>query len=216
MCNIIILNGPPQSGKDEIAKYLSKKYNFVHMEIKELLFNVAIRAAGISKQLWEALYTRDYKEVPTPYLKINGVSVSPRQWMIHCSEMVIKPTFGADAFGLAAVEAIKTLPDMMNKTIVFSDGGFIEEIKPLINFLDLLQFKNKKVVLPLHVARIHREGYDWGVDSRRYLYPNTQHNLRAVEKDFYNFENELYTCAEDIFNWYKETEYSLILRKKNG
>ena len=45
--DIIVLNAPPQSGKDEISAYLCKgNPNINHEEVKELLFEVAIRSAG--------------------------------------------------------------------------------------------------------------------------------------------------------------------------
>ena len=48
--DIIVLNAPPQSGKDEISAYLCKgNPNINHEEVKELLFEVAIRSAGISR-----------------------------------------------------------------------------------------------------------------------------------------------------------------------
>ncbi len=88
--DIIVLNAPPLSGKDDISTYLCDgRPNLHHEEVKELLFEVAVRTAGISRDLWDAMYTRRYKEIPSPYLMIDGVNVSPRQWMIHCSEKVI-------------------------------------------------------------------------------------------------------------------------------
>ena len=44
---IIILNAPPMSGKDDIAEYLSTEYGAIHLEVKELLFQVAVRAASV-------------------------------------------------------------------------------------------------------------------------------------------------------------------------
>ena len=106
--DIIVLNAPPSSGKDHIADLLLEAIpNSHHREVKEMLFSVAIKAAGVTPQLWNALYDRHYKEDPCPFLMIDGKHVSPREWMIHCSENLIKPIFGEDAFGKAAVASLK-------------------------------------------------------------------------------------------------------------
>ena len=102
--HILVLNAPPGAGKDAICSYLSENISGVfHEEVKKLLFEVATRSAGVSKDLWNSLYDRRYKEKPCPYLQIDGIQVSPRKWMIHCSENVIKPIFGQNAFVKAAL-----------------------------------------------------------------------------------------------------------------
>lgn len=188
---IVVLNAPPSSGKDQIAEYLAEEYGAVHVEVKELLFQVAVRAAGVTRPLWDALYTREYKEIPTPYLMINGVSVSPRQWMIHCSENVIKPTFGKDAFGRAAVQDLINRRLRPGSVVVFSDGGFKEEIANLSDFAN-------EGGGEFFLARITRKGYGWGNDSRSYLYLD---GMKGREADFENLENQLVDCAEDIWMW---------------
>lgn len=190
---IIILNAPPMSGKDEIAEYLSTEYGVIHLEVKELLFQVAVRAAGITRPLWDALYTRDYKERPTPYLMINGERVSPREWMIHCSENLIKPLFGKDAFGKAAVQDLIKRNLRPGSVVVFSDGGFIEELLPLSHYANSTGGS-------LVLARIERYGYGWGKDSRSYLQLK-ENGVPGHEKDFTNREGSLGSCADEIWDW---------------
>lgn len=197
--DIIVLNAPPYSGKDEIAKLMARDYpNIAHEEVKKLLFEVAIRTAGVSQELWDSLYTRRYKEVPTPYLQIDGVSVSPRQWMIHCSENVIKPLFGNSAFGSAAVERIKKLYANDN-VVVFSDGGFKEEIAALSAHAAATHGN-------FFLARIHRPGYDWNGDSRTWL-SLEKDGIGGYEKDFTNKEGSLGECAEEIIDWCRSISY---------
>lgn len=195
--DIIVLNAPPQSGKDEISAYLCKgNPNINHEEVKELLFEVATRSAGISRELWDAMYTRRYKEIPSLYLMIDGVNVSPRQWMIHCSEKVIKPLFGKSAFGKAAVEKLKQTY-ANDEVIVFSDGGFAEEIKELSDYAYSTGGE-------FFLARIHRKGYDWGNDSRNWLYLD---GIRGHERDFDNKEGAMIDCAEEILEWARSISY---------
>ncbi len=195
--DIIVLNAPPMSGKDEICAYLCDGFpNFYHEQVKELLFEVAVRSAGITRELWNSLYTREYKERPSPYLLINGERVSPRQWMIHCSEHVIKPLFGKTAFGKAAVEHLKkTYPS--DTVIIYSDGGFPEEIKELSDYA-------YQTGGEFFLARIHREGYDWGNDSRNWLYLN---GIRGHEKDFDNLEGKMFECADEVRDWARHISY---------
>lgn len=197
---IIALNAPANSGKDEIAKYLNKHYGAVHMEIKELLFDVAIRAAGVSKKLWDALYEREYKERPCPYLMVNGSHVSPREWMIHCSEGLMKPIFGDTVFGTALRKKLEGIeanhPDPKNLVVVLSDGGFVAEALPN---MDLVGTQNYYLA---RVQRVDENGdeskYGFGSDSRRFLYAKDfGFPIRAV--DWVNRPNELEQLAEEIY-----------------
>lgn len=189
--DIIVLNAPPSSGKDHIADLLLEAIpNSHHREVKEMLFSVAIKAAGISPQLWNAFYDRRYKEEPCPFLMIDGKHVSPREWMIHCSEALIKPVFGSDAFGKASVASLeKDFPEGKG-VVVYSDGGFKEELACLSEYAystggDLLLF------------RIHRAGYDWGNDSRTYL-SLEKNGIKGIEFDVVNPEGAPWECASEI------------------
>lgn len=189
--DIIVLNAPPSSGKDHIADLLLEAIpNSHHREVKEMLFSVAIKAAGVTPQLWAALYDRHYKEKPCPYLMIDGKNVSPREWMIHCSEDLIKPVFGNDAFGKAAVMSLKKDFPKGKGVIVYSDGGFKEELQCLGEYAS-------STGGDLFLFRIHREGYGWGNDSRSYL--NLSDNgIVGHEFDVTNPEGAPYSCASEI------------------
>lgn len=207
---LINLNAPAGAGKDalceEIQQYVNTPgYEVVHMEFKELLFDIAIRASGVSRKLWFALYEREYKEKPCPYLQINGVSVSPRDWMIHCSENIMKPTFGNDVFGKAFAAKLKKLkedtPIGIKRIVVVSDGGFIEESIPVV-----------EVVGPdnYFLCRIHRlkpdgSAYNFDGDSRRYISADEfPKDLRPHETDIMNEEGDLNGTVVKIFDFVKD------------
>lgn len=190
--HILVLNAPPGAGKDAICSYLCENISGVfHEEVKKLLFEVAVRSSGVSKDLWNSLYDRRYKEKPCPYLQIDGEHVSPREWMIHCSENVIKPIFGQNAFGKAAVENLKK-NHQEAWLVVFSDGGFKEEILELSNYAYETGGK-------FFLARIHREGCDWGNDSRNWLCLD---GIRGYERDFENIDGKMEECAKSIHKWF--------------
>lgn len=197
--DIIVINAPPRSGKDEICKLLVKESpNVAHEEVKELLFQIAVSSAGITRPLWDALYTREYKEKPTPYLQINGVQCSPREWMIHCSETIVKPHFGKSAFGRAAVERLKN-NYASDEIIIYSDGGFAEELAELSDYAYGTGGE-------FFLARVHREGCDWGNDSRTWL-SLADNGIFGHERDFENQEGLLHVCAEEIFEWARKISY---------
>lgn len=155
MKKVIILNGAPGSGKDEGAKHLVSMLKGEgvlsrHCEFKERLFDITRVVYGITIPEWERLYTRENKEKPNGRLQ----GLSPRQALIHISEDIMKPSFGKDYFGKAAAE------DLTEGVNVFSDGGFIEEVRPIIS---------KVGVKNVLIIRIHRTGHTFQGDSRKYL-----------------------------------------------
>lgn len=157
MTRVVILNGPAGSGKDEAASYLQAKGNttlgvpFAHQEFKKRLFDITKTIYNVSDEDWNNLYTRENKESSSDLLR----GLSPRQALIFVSEEVIKPKYGSQYFGNAAVECLKH-----NHVNVFSDGGFIEELRPIIS---------KIGVSNVLVLRIFREGCSFAGDSRNYL-----------------------------------------------
>ena len=159
---VVILNAPPQAGKDTVAARLKTKYGYNHCEMKRKLFDLALTIHSISKEDWDAHYTSELKEKPWDALG----GVSPRQALIDISEKVIKPFYGQDYF---AKSAIKQLLPGVN---VFSDGGFITET----SLLSEAAGEGRCILI-----RIHREGKTFDGDSRSYLYPE---DIKCV--DVYN------------------------------
>lgn len=151
---VIIHNGPPSSGKDvastTITKYLNHQgVHARHEEFKGQLFRLTRAIYGIPVDVWDKWYTREGKELPRE--ELGGLSC--RGALIHVSEDVIKPNFGKKYFGEFAA---KYDADVVS----FSDGGFVDEIYPLIE-----KYGRENVL----VVRIHREGYTFEGDSRSYL-----------------------------------------------
>lgn len=211
---VINLNAPAGAGKDALCEGLHSYINtpgldVVHMEFKELLFDIAIRASGLSRKLWFALYEREYKEKPCPYLQINGVNVSPRDWMIHCSENIMKPTFGNDVFGKAFAAKLKKLkdetPEGLTRVVVVSDGGFLEESIPVIEVVG----PDNYFLCRIH--RIHPDGsaYSFEGDSRRYIYAKEfPEHLRVYETDIINEEGDLNGTVRKICEFVEDCKGS--------
>lgn len=151
-CKVVILNGPPNSGKDAIAAYF-KQFNGVHhKEFKKPIFDIALAVAQIGRDEFFKVYNdRALKETPDPRL----FNRSPRDHLIHTSETLIKPVYGTEYFGEVFASSLK---EGLN---ISSDGGFIEELQPTIRKV------GKENVL---IIRLHRDGSNFDNDSRDYLY----------------------------------------------
>lgn len=152
----IILNGPPGVGKDTLADYIVKKWNFTKFEFKASLIDVVCRFFSISREEWDAHYTREGKEEPWDRLTINGMMMSQREALKFISEKVIKPSIGKGTFGVTAFDSIQT-----SKFTISADGGFNEEIDV---------FDQQYNMGELIVVRLHRDGFDFSNDTRDYLY----------------------------------------------
>jgi hypothetical protein len=161
---VIILNGPPGCGKDTIANMLCKVAPVLRGEFKDILYHETaklLRAIGNDYdvpteypsylEVKSQNENRDLKEKPW----IGGLSV--RRWLQITSEMVVKKDKGSDFFGRAAADL------WYGKYIhhVISDGGFIEEVNAVVD-----KFGPDNV----YVVRLHREGFEFGTDTRQYLY----------------------------------------------
>lgn len=162
--SVVVFNGPPGSGKDTAADFITFHLGANHVRFKDPLVDITCTVYKVSAGWWRAHYTRDLKEVRQPELR----DQSPREALIHVSENVIKPSFGADAFGRVAAAALT--PSGLN---VISDGGFVHELAPVVAAV------GQDNVL---VIRLHRDGCDFSRDSRAYL-PDRALGCRVLDLD---------------------------------
>lgn len=143
MKQILILNGPPGCGKDTLANHIAKTVKTAkHLMFKETLYKLALDAAGLQSHYIDLFTDRQLKEdVTTSPFYVAGQKVSPRQWLIHISENLVKPNFGKSFFGDRAASVVAASDA---KLFVFSDGGFKEEVLPLIDVghVTIIQIKN--------------------------------------------------------------------------
>ena len=160
---VVLLNAPPDSGKDDVAAFLWEHYFMNHGECKAQLVRIAVEIAQMGDYEWNMLYNdRSTKEMPCHRL----FGRSPRQHLIYVAEEVIKPAFGKDYFGKIIASKLCTGFN------VVSDIGFMEEAMPIIN-----KVGQENVTL----VRIHREGRDFSSESRSWL-----SGICDAEYDVYN------------------------------
>jgi len=156
MTKIIIANAPADAGKDEAIAYFKRKYGTHSFSFKTELIALTLKLYCISEALWNSWYTREGKELPRA--ELGGVSC--RQALIRVSEMIVKPNFGKDYFGRAEAVKLKALADQGSIVAACSDGGFNEELGPLIS-----TFGSENI----YILRIHRPGRDFTGDSRNWI-----------------------------------------------
>lgn len=162
MQKVIIFNAPPRAGKDIAVRHcLSKFSNSSHHSFKTPLLQETWSAFGLEPahiEYWKEMY--DLPHIDGGWMKdrkmlyLNGQAFSMREALIHTSEVLVKPVKGADYFGFCVAEGLQ---EGLN---LFSDGGFKEELQPIIE---------KVGVENVVVIRIHREGHTFEGDSRSYL-----------------------------------------------
>jgi hypothetical protein len=179
---IILFNGPPGTGKDAAADFFKEK-GFKHLSFKYQLFRETISFFAVDeKWFMDGYKDRLIKEQPEELLE----GMSRREAMIYVSEEITKPAFGEDIFGKQVADEIDITRDYC-----ISDGGFIDELIPVINKVGSENFV---------LVQLTREGHDYSSDSRRYLDGNlyvefvNSHNT-PIEKKYvlpHKFEVKMY------------------------
>ncbi len=153
---LILLNGPPRSGKDTLGH-----------EVVRLL-NCAGRSAGVYKfanalklmthRTFGVFNHADWFEKVKDEPNESFFGKTPRQVYIAMSETFLKPLYGKAIFG-------KLLADQLRgdspEVVVVTDSGFVEEA---ICLIDELQPED---VILVHMVR---DGFDFSNDSRSYVH----------------------------------------------
>ncbi len=160
----VIFNGPPGSGKDEACAFLKSNYGYKHLQMKDQLFVDTAEYYGVSLEWFMNGYDdRTLKEYPRDELG----GVSKRQALIHVSENIMKPKYGKDYYGRKAAEKMDSV-----SSYCFSDGGFIEEILPVINTIGQEN---------ICIVQLYRSGCSFSSDSRNYIEGILQDDLGTQE-----------------------------------
>ena len=165
----IIFNGPPSSGKDEGCEFLSAIYGFKHLSFKSQLFKDTIEYFGVDEEWFMEGYNRLTKD--SPEYELQGLS--RRNALIYVSEDVKKPKYGLSYYGDKTVEKLNGID-----SYCFSDGGFKDEVMPVINKLGTDN---------ICIIQIFRDNCSYSNDSRDYLNGDLQEEfVLGGKKSFKN------------------------------
>ncbi len=149
--NIILLNGPPGSGKDWAGLALLP-YQAQHLyKFATVLKDAMHTLLGMSLAPTDMF--EDDKNTPNPVF----FGLSPRQAYIALSENFAKPTFGPSFFGQIL---LRKLISCRYDCVAITDCGFEAEIAPIVE-----RFGQKSILL----LRCHRPGHSFAGDSRSYV-----------------------------------------------
>lgn len=177
---LIIFNGPPFSGKDtgvdaifELPQ-LQGAENGIRARFKNVLYENTAQRYNLDLEQWVRICNDvTVKEQPQDYLD----GKSPRQALIYESEEVIKKEHGELGVAVITANRLKDkIKDIEYPVIVFSDGGFNCEIKPLMEILGI----TRDQVL---IFRCHADGCNFDNDSREWLddYDHDVYNDKTIQ-----------------------------------
>ncbi len=171
MNKLVVLNGPPRSGKDTIADWFEEHTYSTSVSFKYKLMKIALEVSGVNGKAWYDRYTAEHSKgfsgepvwwKDIPWDRLGGKS--EREYLIWLSEDVVKPVHGERYFG----EELKRYIKVDDDAIYFaSDGGFVEELMPFIEDDDF----------DVYIIRLSREGCTFDGDSRNYLPDNLAKTL---------------------------------------
>ncbi len=155
MKKIILVNGPPSSGKDTAANYL---YGIIP---RSRLFKLAaplrrIVAATFDLTSAEIVMFEQEPQKSTPHVRFYGKSY--RQALIDASERYLKQVYSQQIMGDLAAHEIARSTALVH---ICSDSGFDYEAAPLVKLVGA-----DNVLL----LRMHRDGCTFDGDSRSLIH----------------------------------------------
>ena len=153
MTRVVLLNGPPSSGKDTAAQLLRNALKHTHhRQFKRVLYAAVCYHYHVLDEDWKRLY----RSKDQPSEELGGLT--PRQALIHVAENLIKPNYGSDYVARRALKDIDP-----SKVSVFSDCGFSEEV---VASCETVGCDNVLLI------RLWRDDTSFEEDVRDYLYPD--------------------------------------------
>lgn len=173
---ILLVNGPPRSGKDTVANYLAAHYGFRHVKfagaLKRATHALVQELNGSNEPLLSDAFEWAKDEPNTAFF-----GSTPRETYIAVSEWLCKELWGDRIFGTVLAKQIARLALRGEKRFVVSDSGFVEEARELVEW-----FGHDRIKL----IRMHRDGCDFSKDSRGHVsLPDVEeldlHNNGAVD-----------------------------------
>jgi hypothetical protein len=153
MTKIILLNGPPRSGKDTVGHLIQAFTGGYSTKFAKAVKDGAHALAGLTDLPHDHFET--VKDTPTSVF----AGMTPREFYIHYSERVMKPLFGARVFGEQTARELHD-PFGQGRLCVVTDSGFKAEAEAVADRFGPLR---------IELWKIYREGTTFDGDSRSYV-----------------------------------------------
>lgn len=158
---IIILNGPPRSGKDTIGRMLGELGDDIYVTKFALpIKSMAHRLLGLNDAHYDSY--DDVKDKPNE----DFYGITPREFYVALSQLLMKPLYGEGFFGRLLVRDIireaeeREAAGRKLNYVVITDGGFKPEVRELAD-----EFGAHTMLL----CHIYRPNTNFIGDSRRYI-----------------------------------------------
>lgn len=149
---IIILNGPPRSGKDSIAKYL-EPYDFINIKFSRVLKDAAHALYGLNVE-----YDHFESGKDSPQEEFYGLT--PREVYINLSELYFKPMHGKNIFATLGAKSIQNQIEKGKTRFVITDLGFELELDEMLKIFGADS---------LYFFYVMRPGASFKNDSRTFM-----------------------------------------------
>jgi hypothetical protein len=150
---IILLNGPPRSGKDTVGHLIQAFTGAFSTKFAKAVKDGAHALTGLTDVPHDFFET--CKDQPTTVF----AGMTPREFYIHYSEVVMKPLFGARVFGLRTAQELAG-PFKQGRICVVTDSGFEAEALAVADLFGALR---------VELWKIYRDGTTFDGDSRSYV-----------------------------------------------
>ena len=124
---LILISGPPRSGKSRAGVCLAEWLDADHFALSNMLKRLTHDHFGLGTVL-SPLHFEAYKD--KPMRQFGGLT--PRDAYIMYSETIMKPTHGNSYLGQVGKRRIKSNHENGRISVV-SGVGFVDEIRPLID-----------------------------------------------------------------------------------
>ena len=154
---IVLLNGPPGSGKDTAGLHLTNTLpETTTASYSKPLKQMTNAVFGLASLPYDAFET--VKNVPNSLF----YGMTPRAAWILVAEKMVKPLLGADFFGKLLLRELWLLRQQGYKLVAITDSGFTDESRVVI---DAVGADN------VYLVRIHAQARNchFATDSRGYL-----------------------------------------------
>lgn len=172
---VIVLNAAPNSGKDTIADYIIKNYDFTKHEFKSLLYQDVADYYNVNLETVIKLNENRY-EKNKPQSIFNNLK--PRDALIYVAENIIKPKYG---FYRYVDDIFNKIKESKDSYFIISDGGSPHEEERIDFYKN--EFKIYKIVIEKNDTN-----YKEDVRTKFKHYDQIIYNNDNLEKLYFNID----------------------------
>lgn len=160
---VIAFNGPPRAGKDTASGAVCAviRDRATWLQVRHMKMSDPLKKSAHA--LFAAFHSPDFYDLPENIQQKDlpcgdFLGLSPREVYISLHEEYLKKQFGAGAIGFINRKIMTRMHGA--RVFVFSDGGFVDEWLPIIEYVGEENFM---------LVEVHSATKDFSNDSRGYI-----------------------------------------------